>query len=54
MKNYVITYVFEKHTYTTVEHPIKGYESQFLKQVLDRIISITQSGGVIKEVCEVW
>jgi hypothetical protein len=54
MKNYVITYVFERNTYTIVEHPIKGYENQFLKQVLDRIVSITQSGGVIKEVCEVW
>lgn len=53
MKIYTIIYVYEGKTHQVFETPTEGYEDQFLRQVLDRIESITHAGGLIKDIWEV-
>lgn len=50
MERYEITYMYEGKTHTVYEQPSKGWENQFLQNVLDRIESITAAGGVITNV----
>lgn len=47
MKRYEIKYEYEGKQYTTVEQPTKGWEEQFLQNVLNRIESLTQAGAKI-------
>lgn len=50
---YEITYNYNGKQYSTIEQPTKGWESQFLKKVLNRIESLTMSGAVITDVKEI-
>lgn len=50
MSRYEIRYQYEGKEYSVIEQPQKGWEEQFLQNVLDRIESITNAGGMIVEV----
>lgn len=50
MKRYEIKYEFDGKQYTTVEQPTKGWEGQFLQEVLNRIESLTSAGATIIDV----
>lgn len=47
MKRYEIKYEYEGKQHTTIEQPIKGWEGQFLQQVLNRIECLTHAGAKI-------
>lgn len=47
MKVYEIEYKVNGKCYTCVEQPTKGWESNFLQNVLNRIESLTNAGAVI-------
>ena len=47
MKRYEITYKYDGKQHTIIEHPQKGFEGQFLEQVLNRIESLVNAGAVI-------
>lgn len=53
---YEIKYEYEGKEYTTVEQPHKGWEGDFLQNVLNRIESLTVAGAVVtdlrKAVCD--
>ena len=53
MKAYEIEYNFNGKRYTVVEHPTKGWEGQFLQQVLNRIESIVSAGAVVTKLNEI-
>lgn len=44
-----IEYTVNGKQYTVVEYPKKGWESQFLQQVLNRLESLIDSGAVVTE-----
>lgn len=46
-KAYEIYYKINGKEYSTVETPIKGWESQFLQNVLNRIESLVMAGAVV-------
>lgn len=54
MKAYEIEYKINKKTYTVVEQPVKGWESQFLQKVLNRIESIVNAGAVVTALREIY
>ena len=47
---YEIRYQYDEKEYSIIEQPQKGWEAQFLQNVLDRIESITNAGGTIVRV----
>ena len=47
MKRYEITYEYNGKRHTIIEQPSKGWESQFLQQVLNRCESIVNAGAII-------
>lgn len=47
MKAYEIEYKVNGKRYTVVEQPTKGWESQFLQKVLNRIESLVNAGAVV-------
>ena len=49
MKAYEIEYKINGKRYTVVEQPTKGWESQFLQKVLNRIESLVMAGAVITD-----
>ncbi len=49
MTAFEITYTYNGKQYSTVEQPTKGWEGQFLQQVLNRIESLLMSGAVIND-----
>lgn len=53
MKAYKIEYEINGKRYTVVEQPIKGWEPQFLQQVLNRIESIVSAGAVVTALTEI-
>lgn len=53
MKAYEIEYKINGKRYTVVEHPSKGWEGQFLQQVLNRIESIVNAGAVVTALKEI-
>lgn len=50
---YEIEYKVNGKRYTVVEQPLKGWESQFLQQVLNRIESIVNAGAVVTALNEI-
>lgn len=48
-KAYEIYYKINGKEYSTVETPIKGWESQFLQNVLNRIESLVMAGAVVTD-----
>ena len=53
MKAYEIEYKIDGKCYTCVECPTKGWESQFLQNVLNRIESIVNAGAVVTRLTEI-
>lgn len=54
MKAYEIEYkTVTGQLYTVVEQPTKGWEGQFLQQVLNRIESIVRAGAVVTALNEI-
>lgn len=53
MKAYEIEYQVNGKRYTVVEQPMKGWEGQFLQQVLNRIESIVNAGAVVTALNEI-
>ena len=54
MKAYEIEYMTaDGKFHTAVEQPHKGWESQFLQQVLNRIESIVNAGAVVTSLNEI-
>lgn len=49
MTAYEIIYTYNGRRYSVIEQPTKGWEGQFLQQVLNRIESIVKSGAVIND-----
>jgi hypothetical protein len=47
MKAYEIEYMYNGKHHTVVEQPIRGWEPQFLQQVLNRIESLVDAGAVV-------
>lgn len=47
MRAYEIEYKINGKRYTVVEQPTKGWESDFLQKVLNRIESIVNAGAVV-------
>lgn len=53
MMAYEIEYMVNGKRYTVVEQPTKGWEGQFLQQVLNRIESIVHAGAVVTALKEI-
>lgn len=54
MKAYEIEYKTENgKRFTVIERPVKGWEGQFLQQVLNRIESIVNAGAVVTALNEI-
>lgn len=53
MKAYEIEYKINGKRYTVVEQPTKGWESQFLQKVLNRIESLVNAGAVVTGLAEI-
>jgi hypothetical protein len=51
--DFIIEYKVNGKTYTTVEQPTKGWESQFLQKVLNRIESLVNAGAVVTGLTEI-
>lgn len=47
MKRYEITYMYDGKKHSIIEQPQKGFEGQFLQQVLNRIESLVSAGAII-------
>ena len=52
MKRYEITYKYNGEQHTIIEQPSKGWESQFLQQVLNRVESLVNAGAIIVDMVE--
>jgi hypothetical protein len=50
MKRYEIKYKYDGKQFSVIEQPHKGWESQFLQQVLNRIESLVKAGAVITDI----
>jgi hypothetical protein len=53
MKAYVIEYKYNGKHHAVVEQPVKGWESQFLQQVLNHIESLVNAGAVVTGLNEI-
>lgn len=53
MKYYEIEYEINGKRHTCVERPKKGWESQFLQAVLNRIESLVSAGAVVTALTEI-
>ena len=53
MKAYVIEYRVNGKCHATIEQPTKGWESQFLQNVLNRIESLVNAGAVVTGLNEI-
>lgn len=52
MKIYEIKYTYNGKEYEVVEQPTKGWESQFLQKVINRIESLVNAGAVVTSIVE--
>ena len=53
MRAYEIEYMINGKRHTVVEQPTKGWESQFLQKVLNRIESLVDAGAVVTALAEI-
>lgn len=54
MKHYEITYIYEGKKYFADVFPQKGWETNYHKNVLDKIESLVTAGAVIVDIRETY